>query len=380
MKKKTIGIITVSFLGFILIAGMAYADQTIQGTLMTDVLKVSTQSEVTGTGIFDSIKIGKQGTGGVTFFNGSIINNTTTDGVDNPVTFADNVRIDGRIQRGHNKPTDGWNVIIDDGLEINKTLTVSGETNLKGGLKFDAGVAPAMGAAAAPVANFSGAQILGLEAGEVGAYTKGETDTKLGTKANSADVYTKSQVNTSLAAKANSADVYTKTQSNNNYVSKSFATWAPIEQTKFISAAEAISTTNQNYTFGAAAGSPSTFGLYTGLGAPNDVFIVPLTVNGRGLDVKTFSICAYDNLGGGGLQVTLYETDVSSGAGTTTQVTNGQGTSASGVECQLVDNDDFPTEPDNKRFDFHVDFQNNAAGANLIFYGISVVYETIFPR
>ncbi|MBU1178225.1 hypothetical protein KJ903_03310, partial [Patescibacteria group bacterium] len=48
-----------------------------------------------------SIRIGSQGTGGVTYFNGSIVNSTTgSGGVDNPVTFGDNVRIDGGIQRG----------------------------------------------------------------------------------------------------------------------------------------------------------------------------------------------------------------------------------------------------------------------------------------
>ncbi len=53
------------------------------------------------------IKIGQQGSGGVTFFNGTIVNQTTTDGVDNPVAFGDNVRIDGEIwrtERGGDNP------------------------------------------------------------------------------------------------------------------------------------------------------------------------------------------------------------------------------------------------------------------------------------
>ncbi|MBU1178035.1 hypothetical protein KJ903_02345, partial [Patescibacteria group bacterium] len=51
--------------------------------------------------VVPSIRIGSQGTGGVTYFNGSIVNSTTgSGGVDNPVTFGDNVRIDGGIQRG----------------------------------------------------------------------------------------------------------------------------------------------------------------------------------------------------------------------------------------------------------------------------------------
>ncbi len=55
---------------------------------------------VNATGRFDSVYIGKQGVGGVTFFNGTIINATTTDdGSGNPVAFGDDVRIDGTLFR-----------------------------------------------------------------------------------------------------------------------------------------------------------------------------------------------------------------------------------------------------------------------------------------
>lgn len=46
------------------------------------------------------VKIGDQGVGGVTQFNGTIINDTTTSGRDNPVTIGDNLRVDGKISRG----------------------------------------------------------------------------------------------------------------------------------------------------------------------------------------------------------------------------------------------------------------------------------------
>lgn len=62
---------------------------------------------VDGTLMMDSIKIGRQGEGGVTFFNGSIVNQTTNGGVGNPVTFGDDVRIDGEIwrtEKGGNNP------------------------------------------------------------------------------------------------------------------------------------------------------------------------------------------------------------------------------------------------------------------------------------
>lgn len=64
---------------------------------------------VNHTGRFDSVYIGKQDEGGVTFFNGTIVNSTTVstdddgavgaDPVGNPVTFGDDVRIDGKIWR-----------------------------------------------------------------------------------------------------------------------------------------------------------------------------------------------------------------------------------------------------------------------------------------
>src|SRR3989339_294034 len=55
---------------------------------------------VNHTGRFNSVYIGKQGTGGVTFFNGTIVNSTKgTNNSNNPVTFGDDVRIDGQIYR-----------------------------------------------------------------------------------------------------------------------------------------------------------------------------------------------------------------------------------------------------------------------------------------
>ncbi|MBU1177820.1 hypothetical protein KJ903_01225 [Patescibacteria group bacterium] len=54
-----------------------------------------------GVGQFDSLRVGSQGTGGVTYFNGTIINSTTGSGGSGvPVTFGDDVRIDGGITRG----------------------------------------------------------------------------------------------------------------------------------------------------------------------------------------------------------------------------------------------------------------------------------------
>ncbi|PIY96996.1 MAG: hypothetical protein COY66_01900 [Candidatus Kerfeldbacteria bacterium CG_4_10_14_0_8_um_filter_42_10] len=81
--------------------------------------------DLDGTMIIDSLKVGAQGVGGVTFFNGTIINNTTDNGADNPITFGDNVRIDGRIYRGATAGTsDSQPFIVNDNMEVVGSLTV----------------------------------------------------------------------------------------------------------------------------------------------------------------------------------------------------------------------------------------------------------------
>ena len=78
---------------------------------------------VSGTGQFDSLQVGSQGTGGVTYFNGSIVNSTTGDGgADNPVTFGDNVRIDGYLQRGAARTNDGFPVWIGDDAKFDGVI------------------------------------------------------------------------------------------------------------------------------------------------------------------------------------------------------------------------------------------------------------------
>jgi len=74
----------------------------------------------------DWLRVGSQGVGGVTYFNGTIINTTTTNGADNPVTFGDNVRIDGRVYRGATAgPNDNLPFIVNDDMEIMGNLTLS---------------------------------------------------------------------------------------------------------------------------------------------------------------------------------------------------------------------------------------------------------------
>jgi len=82
--------------------------------------------QVDGTMKMKSVMIGEQDIGGVTYFNGSIVNDTTTSSVDNPVTFGDNVRIDGRVWRGATAGTaDAQPFIINDNLEVTGSLTAN---------------------------------------------------------------------------------------------------------------------------------------------------------------------------------------------------------------------------------------------------------------
>ena len=82
MKKK-LAIATGIVASFLVCFGVANAIQTFDDAIFVP-----------------SLHVGSQGEGGVTFFNGTIINNTTdTNGNGVPVTFGDDVRIDGAIFR-----------------------------------------------------------------------------------------------------------------------------------------------------------------------------------------------------------------------------------------------------------------------------------------
>ena len=104
MKK----ILTLLFLsiGIFTLADLVSAS-TVEDLQPASTITYSDNLTVNGTGRFDSAYIGKQGVGGVTFFNGTIINNTTTkSGAGISVTFGDNVRIDGYL---HGGPSLGYN-------------------------------------------------------------------------------------------------------------------------------------------------------------------------------------------------------------------------------------------------------------------------------
>ncbi|MBU2229154.1 hypothetical protein KJ810_01980 [Patescibacteria group bacterium] len=135
MKKNlfSVGIITV--VGLLVTTGVIFAASRIN---VTSTLGGVTGDyfDLDGTLTVQSMKVGDQGTGGVTFFNGTIVNQTTTEaGADNPVAFGDNVRIDGTIFRGATEgPGDDYPVKLNDDVRVFGDLTIDsgGTLNLTG--------------------------------------------------------------------------------------------------------------------------------------------------------------------------------------------------------------------------------------------------------
>lgn len=155
-------VLAVSFLSLLVAVGVAAASKEINiteklGGVSGDFFNVD------GTMLMDSVKIGRQGEGGVTFFNGTIVNSTTSSGADNPVTFGDNVRIDGRIHRGLTSGPEGsaetpMPVIINDDLNVlGDVMFESGRevdftgTNVKGLTMGGTKYAQVVGAAFQPI-------------------------------------------------------------------------------------------------------------------------------------------------------------------------------------------------------------------------------------
>lgn len=95
--------------------------------------------DINGTLLVDSIKVGSQGVGGVTYFNGTIANATTdANNNGNPVAFGDDVRIDGAVFRGATQgPGDTLPLKLNDDVRVYGNLTVdSGKTITVTGATF----------------------------------------------------------------------------------------------------------------------------------------------------------------------------------------------------------------------------------------------------
>ncbi|MDD5040443.1 MAG: hypothetical protein PHY34_04820 [Patescibacteria group bacterium] len=121
--KKVFIIAAVAISSTFLTAGLVYAaSHDITGELggvSGDMFNLD------GAMAVDSLIVGAQNVGGVTFFNGTIINNTTNGSADNPVTFGDNVRIDGRVYRGSAAGTaDTMPFIVNDNMQVAGSLEV----------------------------------------------------------------------------------------------------------------------------------------------------------------------------------------------------------------------------------------------------------------
>lgn len=133
MNKKTIlSVATSTLVSVLAVTGVAYA-ASINATSQLGG-NTGDDFEFDGTGRFNSVYIGKQDEGGVTFFNGTIINSTTNSGVDNPVTFGDDIRVDGQIWRGSNSGPAGANgegadvlpVVINDDFQVKGAAIFNG--------------------------------------------------------------------------------------------------------------------------------------------------------------------------------------------------------------------------------------------------------------
>ncbi len=139
----------------VLLAGGAYA------VTRTDVVArlggaVGDIFDLDGALRVNSLTVGDQGSGGVTFFNGTIVNSTTdANGNGIPVTFGDDVRVDGKISRLPG--------------QADKPVTVNDDLLVQGDVTAD------------------------------NLYTKNAVDTALTTKADIVDTYSKDEVDALVA-------------------------------------------------------------------------------------------------------------------------------------------------------------------------------------
>ncbi len=94
MKTKLTGMLTI-ILGVFLCAGVVAASDVTTLQPASDII-YNENVDINGSLNTDSLRVGTAGLGGVTFFNGSVLNEGATD----PFTVADDMRVDGEIWRG----------------------------------------------------------------------------------------------------------------------------------------------------------------------------------------------------------------------------------------------------------------------------------------
>ena len=115
-NKKGLLLLTFIMFGIFLTLNSVSAASDIDMLQPAEAVNYNDNLIVDGFGEFNALKVGKQGVGGVTFFNGTIVNNTTDNGADNPVRFGDNVSIDGVIYAGKHKGTSDIALKIADSI------------------------------------------------------------------------------------------------------------------------------------------------------------------------------------------------------------------------------------------------------------------------
>jgi len=187
--KKTLTIIATVIATTALCAGIVYAatERNITsrlGGVAGDIFTLN------GTLSVSSLKVGAQSVGGVTYFNGTIVNNTTNAaGADNPVTFGDNVRIDGAVYRGITAGTgDNLPFKINDDARVYGNLTVDGSLTLGDNQTLTMGSSSIM--------NLTNATVQGLSTADL-------SDGSVLAKTNAAATLTADWVNTAYPWAAN---------------------------------------------------------------------------------------------------------------------------------------------------------------------------------
>lgn len=180
--KKTLTVIATVIATTALCAGIVYAAAERNITSRLGGVAGDTFT-LNGTLSVSSLKVGSQSVGGVTFFNGTIVNSTTNAaGADNPVTFGDNVRIDGAVYRGITAGTgDNLPFKINDDAMVYGNLTVDGSLTLGDNQTLTMGSSSIM--------NLTNATVQGLSTADL-------SDGSVLTKTNAAATLTADWVNT----------------------------------------------------------------------------------------------------------------------------------------------------------------------------------------
>lgn len=116
-------VVATVFLSVLIASGLVYAATTRNITSKLGGI-ANDQFDLSGT-----IKVNALRVNNTSYLGGPIVNPTLTKGVDNPITFGDNVRFDGRVWRGATAgPGDNKPFIINDDTQITGNITAANAT------------------------------------------------------------------------------------------------------------------------------------------------------------------------------------------------------------------------------------------------------------